>query len=329
MTDSSASQNSAQQDAEEQLIVQIERLRRQQPNTLQLYVEVARLLFFDYAIIPTTNRMYQLVRRGSMGTPAQALKMFWAQLRDEAQIRMQQAALPASLVQQAEQLLAQLWDEAVLYSDEHMQRERLQVQTEIQKWHKKLELLQQQCQTLLAEQEQLHKELTNKDKELENRAQLFGQQVAQIELLQAELKHAHTTHQEQIKHWQQEHAALNAQVEQSKQAALESEQRAQAHEKRALLEIEAARQKAKQSIEQLTQSNQQLTMQLNEMRLRHELENELVQSEVRLVQQQLSEAKADKAQLNQEIDKLKRQIRRLEQRIYRQQQRRLRAQRAK
>src|SRR5690625_6287823 len=92
-------------DPEQQLLLRIEKLSRQQTNTLQLYVQVARLLFFEEEIIPTTNRMYQLVRRGSMGTPAQALRMLWSQLRDESQVRVKQAALPATVVRQAEQVL--------------------------------------------------------------------------------------------------------------------------------------------------------------------------------------------------------------------------------
>src|SRR5690625_2361114 len=101
-TNTDAQDNSNQQSSEHELLLHIEKLRRQYPNTLDLYVQVARLLFFEHQIIPTTNRMYQLVRRGSMGTPAQALKTFWEQLRQEAQVRMQKASLPAVVVQQAE-----------------------------------------------------------------------------------------------------------------------------------------------------------------------------------------------------------------------------------
>src|SRR5699024_3816825 len=110
-------------------LLDIEKLRREQPNTLSLYVSLAHLLFFEYDTIPTTNRMYQLVRRGSMGTPAEALKIFWSQLREKAQVRMQKAAFPEGLLRAAEQLLAQFWDEAVMNSEAHLHKERLTLQT--------------------------------------------------------------------------------------------------------------------------------------------------------------------------------------------------------
>ncbi|HLS21315.1 MAG TPA: DNA-binding protein, partial [Paenalcaligenes sp.] len=98
------SQTEQKNSAEQRLLLDIEKLRRAHSNTLELYVALAHLLFFKYDSIPTTNRMYQLVRRGSMGTPAQALKIFWTQLREQAQVRMQKAALPEELLRSAEQL---------------------------------------------------------------------------------------------------------------------------------------------------------------------------------------------------------------------------------
>ncbi|MEI6003533.1 DNA-binding protein, partial [Paraburkholderia bengalensis] len=49
------------------LATDIDRLKAAFPKTRELYREVCALLFFRYGQAPTANRLYQLVRRGSMG----------------------------------------------------------------------------------------------------------------------------------------------------------------------------------------------------------------------------------------------------------------------
>ena len=60
-----------------QIQAEVERLRAQFPDTQELYREVSALLFFRYGITPTANKLYQLVRKGSMSAPAEALNKFW------------------------------------------------------------------------------------------------------------------------------------------------------------------------------------------------------------------------------------------------------------
>ena len=51
----------------------IEALRPKYPDTQDLYREVCTVLFFRYDITPTANKLYQLVRKGRMSAPAEAL----------------------------------------------------------------------------------------------------------------------------------------------------------------------------------------------------------------------------------------------------------------
>src|SRR5690625_4021679 len=146
-------------------------MRRQQQNTVELYVEAARLLFFQDEMIPTMNRMYVLVGRGSIGTPAEALRIFWSQLRDESQVRMQKAPLPSTVVRQAEQLVAQLWDEAVSHSTEHLHKDRLHLQTQAQHWREQLQGLRDANQQLTNECSQLLEHLSTKQRTIEDRLQ--------------------------------------------------------------------------------------------------------------------------------------------------------------
>jgi hypothetical protein len=54
---------------EGRLAAEIDRLKAEFPKTRELYREVCALLFFRFGITPTANRLYQLVKRGSMSTP--------------------------------------------------------------------------------------------------------------------------------------------------------------------------------------------------------------------------------------------------------------------
>ncbi len=94
------------------LQAEIDVLRAQYPETQALYREVCVLLFFRHGITPTANRLYQLVRKGSMSAPAEALTRFWATLRDKSRVRIEHPDLPASLQDTAGEMVAALWQRA-------------------------------------------------------------------------------------------------------------------------------------------------------------------------------------------------------------------------
>src|SRR3546814_10049373 len=75
----------------------IEALRERFTQTQELYREVCALLFFRYGITPTANKLYQLVRKGSMSAPSEALTKFWADLREKSRTRVEHPDLPNAL----------------------------------------------------------------------------------------------------------------------------------------------------------------------------------------------------------------------------------------
>ena len=87
-------------------------LRARFPRTHELYREVCALLFFRYGVTPTANKLYQLVRKGSMSAPAEALAQFWAELREKSRTRIDHPELPEALGEAAGHLVAQLWQAA-------------------------------------------------------------------------------------------------------------------------------------------------------------------------------------------------------------------------
>jgi hypothetical protein len=86
--------------------------RRAFPRTRELYREACVLLFFRFGITPTANRLYQLVRRGSMSTPVAVLAEFWTDLREKSRMRIEHADLPEDLQDAAGELVAALWKRA-------------------------------------------------------------------------------------------------------------------------------------------------------------------------------------------------------------------------
>ena len=97
---------------ERELHAEIEALREKFPNTQDLYSEVCVLLFFRHGITPTANKLYQLVRKGSMSAPAEALVKFWADLREKSRVRIENPDLPDDLKIAAGEMVGTLWTKA-------------------------------------------------------------------------------------------------------------------------------------------------------------------------------------------------------------------------
>ncbi|MFP3271869.1 MAG: DNA-binding protein, partial [Paraburkholderia sp.] len=99
------------------LAAEIARLKAEFPKTRELYREVCALLFFRHGITPTANRLYQLVKRGSMGTPTAVLGEFWTELREKSRVRIEHPDLPTDLSAAAGELVATLWARATASAD--------------------------------------------------------------------------------------------------------------------------------------------------------------------------------------------------------------------
>lgn len=97
---------------EKALQADVDEARSKITDTKALYKWVCALLFFRYGITPTTNRLYQLVRKGSMGTVTTALSTFWQELRDKSRIQIDHPGIPDSLKSEAGEMVHALWEKA-------------------------------------------------------------------------------------------------------------------------------------------------------------------------------------------------------------------------
>jgi hypothetical protein len=116
---------------ESRIAAEIERLKAECPKTRELYREVCALLFFRFGITPTANRLYQLVKRGSMSTPTQVLGEFWVELREKSRVRIDHPDLPPDLQAAAGELVATLWTRSTASAQAAL--ETLRTETEAEK----------------------------------------------------------------------------------------------------------------------------------------------------------------------------------------------------
>lgn len=241
---------------EAQLYQAVEQLRHQHSNTLDLYKAVAALLFFQYDSTPTTNRMYQLVRKGSMSAPAEALRLFWNELRERSQVRMEQADIPPALTQSAGLLVAQLWEESVKQAQQVTEKNNQAIYEKMAQNEEDRALALQQAeqasqealkaQQRIAELEQKNESLITENQELKLQVATQMHQMQQLEMQ----KQALLAEQKQL------------QVKHEEQLAL-SETRAADMEKYARLEIERARQEAQKTIQAEQQQKQKVQQELS------------------------------------------------------------------
>jgi chromosome segregation ATPase len=226
---------------ETRLAADIERLKVEFPKTRELYREVCALLFFRFGVPPTANRLYNLVRRGTMSTPASVLSEFWAELREKSRVRIEHPDLPKELSEAAGELIGTLWTRAAASA------------------HAELTSIRDDVEARRAEGEQkvvaAREELGRTETALEQRtAALLA---AQVEIRELERQQAHEVAarkalEAQVKRLGEEVVArerdldkvrdtFSRDLEKLRETAGRAEERLRASEKRALLEIDRER----------------------------------------------------------------------------------------
>jgi chromosome segregation ATPase len=226
---------------EVRITAEIERLKVEFPKTRELYREVCALLFFRFGVTPTANRLYQLVRRGSMGTPTAVLSDFWAELREKSRVRIEHADLPEELQGAAGELVAALWTRATASAQASLEALRVEVEDARHEAESRVATLQndlartetaleQRTTALLAAQVRIH--------ELEQ-AQAAGE--ATRAALEGQIARLQQDGRERDAALVQARADFAAELDKLRAGAELAEARLQAAEKRALLEIERER----------------------------------------------------------------------------------------
>jgi hypothetical protein len=226
---------------ETRVAAEIGRLKAEFPKTRELYREVCALLFFRFGITPTANRLYQLVKRGSMGTPTAVLGEFWSELREKSRVRIEHPDLPANLGAAAGELVATLWTRATASAGtaldalrDEVEAQRAEAQQAVAAARAELArvetALEQRTAALLAAQVEV--------RELD-RAQAEGH--AQRQALEAELERRNTALAARDRELVEVREGFSRDLAKLREAAEREEERLRGSEKRALLEIDRER----------------------------------------------------------------------------------------
>ncbi|SOE97723.1 replication region DNA-binding N-term [Burkholderia sp. D7] len=268
---------------EAQLHAEIDQLRTQFPRTQELYREVCVLLFFRHGITPTANRLYQLVKKGSMNAPAEALTRFWATLREKSRVRIEHPDLPTELQSATGELAAAVWTRAVDMAQEQLATAQLETQRSV---------AEAQARQIRAEAErdQLRQELTGSAAALD----AAQTRITELDRALAISEAAASTLQDQLR--------LAQQGEQQLQRALETarhdfaseldklradgkgaQERLKAAETRALLEIDRERQAAARLRKELDAASRKAEQGVS----RHQQEVQKLQGQVGDLRQQV------------------------------------------
>ena len=244
--------------ADQRLSAEIEALRAQYPETPDLYREVCLLLFFRHGITPTTNKLYQLVRKGSMSAPAEALNRFWETLREKSRIRIEHPDLPQPLRDAAGELVSALWQQAQAAAREGLSTLRSEAQAEVIG-------ARTEAQAAHGVATAAQEALTSVQQELQARDQQLRDVQAELARAQGEasaLQRQVDTGAEQRRELQEALKAtqqrFTAELEQQRAAAATGQQQYAADLRRALLEVDRERSAALKLHKELEQARRTL-----------------------------------------------------------------------
>lgn len=175
------------------LVQDVENLRVQFPQTKELYREVCRLMFFRYGIQPTANKLYQLVRKGTMATPTQAVNSFWSELREKRRVDIEQPGLPESLREFAGEALSTLWKGALEVAKQNYQTNQFEIdgkqhtnKHELEQYKSQLKHLEERYALQQRELEHAKKQLQEDEKRRLIDSQLLATQKETVVTLQNE-----------------------------------------------------------------------------------------------------------------------------------------------
>ncbi len=238
---------------ENEILAEVEALKVRFSDVKSLYREVCALLFFRYGITPTSSKLYQYVRKGSMAVPVEALSKFWDELRVKARVEINHPDLPPALATAAAEAIGEIWRQATAVARDELAALREEVQAGLKAAQAKVEQANEALSQAAARDGELREQVASS---------LSHSESARSELEAERRSHAATNArlQELQRHHDESKIQLDRQREQftrdlelSKQAAGAASAHLEAAERRAALEVEKERQ-AKLKVEKAAEA---------------------------------------------------------------------------
>ena len=238
--------------ADTEIQSEVEALKARFNETKALYREVCALLFFRHGVTPTANMLYQYVRKGSMGVPAQALATFWEDLRQKTAVQIDHPGLPDELKPIAAEAIKGLWQAALEHSNAELSGIRID--------------LKNQSEQLAAERLAMGDKLAVAEHQAIDADSKTAAALRQVDDLNARLEDERRGHaassalltasQQQVRELQGQldrvRGDFSADLAQARQAVEAADERAAGAQRKALMEVEqerAARNKSDKALD--------------------------------------------------------------------------------
>lgn len=226
---------------EARLATDIDRLKAEFPKTRELYREVCALLFFRFGVPPTANRLYNLVRRGTMSTPASVLREFWAELREKSRVRIEHPDLPADLSEAAGELIGALWTRASTSAQAELTALREEVEAQRADAEQKVGAARDELGRTETALEQRTAALLAAQVEIRAFERQQADEAATRKALEAQIKRLGEDAGARERELEKVRETFSRDLEKLRETAHRAEERLRATEKRALLEIDRER----------------------------------------------------------------------------------------
>lgn len=223
------------------LAADIDRLKAEFPKTRELYREVCALLFFRFGVAPTANRLYNLVRRGTMSTPASVLSEFWAELREKSRVRIEHPDLPKDLSEVAGELIGTLWTRATTSAHAELSALRDEVEAERLQSEQQLVAAREELGRTETALEQRTAALCAAQVEIRELERTQAEEAASRRALEAEIRRLRDEAVARERELETVRNTFSRDLEKLRETAERAEERLRASEKRALLEIDRER----------------------------------------------------------------------------------------
>lgn len=296
---------------EQQINADVAKLRAQFRDTRVLYREVCALLFFRYGITPTANRLYQLVRKGSMSAPAAALSKFWNELREKSRLRIEHPDLPEEFKSAAGDFAGMFWTKARAAAEESLTVFRNEVRAAVAEAEAARNAAQERAAILDHELQNARQALTESSAHVSSlERELAAEKAAGVALLARfnEAQDGKANLENALTEARREFAA---ELEKHRNALQLAEDRHQASEDRALREIDHERTTAAKLQKELVKEREAIAR----VTERHREEIAARHAELGALKQQLgvsegslSETKAAGAHLAAQLDAIRDQL---------------------
>ena len=288
------------------LQAEIEDLRSKFQDTQELYREVSTLLFFRYGITPTANKLYQLVRKGSMSAPSEALARFWENLREKSRVRIEHPDLPQELRDAAGEAIGALWQRAQALATDHLAAIRSEAMASVATANAQVEAAQARAELAEAANSAKQAELAQCRTQLQEVVQALAREQGTRSTLQLQLDAGEQQRRELQRDLQAARQGFESQLEEQRVAATMALDRHQADLRRALLDVDRERSVATKARKDLDQTRRAMEEQADQHRRQvHQIQDELGQMRQKLgvTEGALSEARSAGEALRAQIDK--------------------------